>query len=50
MDDKDAIPISVINQMIEELKAEADDKTHMMIHGVIILELLKGRWERMCHD
>lgn len=49
----DAIPVSVVDEMIAELQAETeietavDDYKTMMEHGIIVLQVLKGRWERM---
>lgn len=48
--DEDAIPVKVIDDMIAELDAEEDDSTNMMTHGIIVLQVLKGRWERMKND
>ena len=42
----DAIPISMIDDMIAELEKEQDDMTHIIAHSIITLELLKARWER----
>lgn len=46
----DAVPMCVIDQLIEELKAEDDDSTHMLMHGIIVLEILKARWERIQNE
>lgn len=43
----DAVPVSVIDEMIEELTAEQDDLNHVIMHSIIALELLKARWERV---
>lgn len=43
----DAVPVSVIDEMIDELTAEQDDRNHVISHSIIALELLKARWERV---
>lgn len=47
MDSNDAIPIKVIDEMINELDAEEDDTTRVITHAIITLQILKDRWNRM---
>lgn len=42
-----ASPVSVIDEMIAELKQEKDDVNRIITHSITALELLKARWERM---
>lgn len=45
-----AIPLSVIDELIAELKAEKDDTNRIITHSITALELLKARWKRMQKD
>lgn len=42
-----AIPVSVIDELIAELKAEKDDTNRIITHSITALELLKARWKRL---
>jgi len=42
-----AIPVSVIDEMIAELKQEKDDCNRIIAHSITALELLKVRWKRV---
>lgn len=45
--DKSAIPVSVIDELIAELKAEKNDTNRIITHSITALELLKARWKRL---
>lgn len=50
MNNGDAIPVKVVDELIAELTAEQDDMNHIIAHSIIALELLKARWERQKGD
>lgn len=50
MNNGDAIPVKVVDELIAELTAEQDDMNHIITHSIIALELLKARWERQKGD
>lgn len=50
MNNGDAIPVKVVDDLIKELSAEQDDLNHIIAHSIIALELLKARWERQKGD
>lgn len=43
----DAIPVSVIDDLIEELDSESEECASIFTHAIITLQMLKNRWERM---